>query len=75
MAINKDRNVMLQVTFPKEDAEQLEVLRKAFQNNGINVSKSDILVKAFREYVKLLVFVGSQPIKQKDETKEDKKTC
>ena len=59
MAINKEKNVPVQVTFPKEDAEQLETLKKAFNNNGIKVSKSDILVKAFREYLRLIVMAGS----------------
>lgn len=54
--INKEKNVMIQVTFPKEDAEQLETLKKAFHDNGIKVSKSDILVHALREYIKILVW-------------------
>ena len=56
MAINKEKNVMIQVTFPKEDAEQLETLKKAFNNEGNKVSKSEILVKALREYIKMLVW-------------------
>ena len=54
--INKEKNVMIQVTFPKEDAEQLETLKKAYHDNGIKVSKSDILVHALREYIKMLVW-------------------
>ena len=46
---------MIQVTFPKEDAEQLETLKNAYNKEGIKVSKSDILVHALREYIKLLV--------------------
>ena len=53
--INKKKNVMIQVTFPKEDAEQLETLKNAYNKEGIKVSKSDILVHALREYIKLLV--------------------
>ena len=56
MAINKEKNVMIQVTFPKEDAEHLETLKKAFNEDGIKVSKSDILVHALREYIKALVW-------------------
>ncbi len=55
MAINKQKNVAIQVTFPKEDAEQLETLKTAFNKEGIKVSKSDILVHALREYIKSLV--------------------
>ena len=66
MAINKERNVSVQVTFPKEDAEQLSRLQKAFQKEGIKVTKSDILVGALRNYIKLLVVCGS------DKEQEDK---
>ena len=62
--INKEKNVTIQVTFLKEDAEQLETLKKAFNNNGIKVSKSDILVRAFRDYLRLLVMSTAQPIEQ-----------
>ena len=47
---------MIQVTFPKEDADHLETLKKAFNEDGIKVSKSDILVHALREYIKALVW-------------------
>ena len=53
--INKKKNVMIQVTFPKEDAEHLETLKNAYNKDGIKVSKSDILVHALREYIKMLV--------------------
>lgn len=56
MAINKKKNVMIQVTFPKEDAEHLETLKKAFNEKGIKVSKSDILVHALREYIKAILW-------------------
>lgn len=71
MAINKTKNVNIQITFPKEDAEQLETLKKAFHKNGIKVSKSDILVKAFREYLKALVWAGTaHKIEQEDKVEE-----
>lgn len=73
MAINKEKNVSLQITFPKEEAEQLEVLRKAFDNNGIKVSKSDILRIAFRDYLRILVATGTQQTSQPEEFKEEKK--
>lgn len=68
--INKKKNVMIQVTFPKEDAEQLEALKKAFQNNGVKVSKSDILLRALRDYIRILVMAGSQPKEQQDKVEE-----
>ena len=70
MAINKEKNVSIMVTFPKEDAEQLETLKKAFHNNGIKVSKSDILVRAFRECLKMLVWAGAHAKEQKDKVEE-----
>ena len=70
MAINKKKNVMIQVTFPKADAEQLETLKNAFNNEGIKVSKSDILLGAFREYIKMLVYCGAQGKKAEDKVEE-----
>lgn len=70
MAINKKKNVMIQVTFPKQDAEQLETLKNAFNKEGIKVSKSDILVKALREYIKMLVYCGARGKKAEDKVEE-----
>lgn len=69
MAINKKKNVMIQVTFPKEDAKQLDVMQKAFVNNGIKVTKSDILLRAFRDYLKILVWTSAQPKQEKQKEK------
>lgn len=67
MAINKEKNSLIQITFPKEDAEQLETLKKAFNENGIKVSKSDILLRAFRDYLRILIMSTAQPKEQEDE--------
>lgn len=67
MAINKKKNVLIQVTFPKEDAHYLQTLVEAFNKEGIKVSKSDILVHALREYIKQLVLADA--IHQKHEDK------
>lgn len=69
MAINKQKNVAVQVTFSKEDAEQLETLKNAFHKEGIKVSKSDILVHALREYIKMLVW--SAKIKETEDKVEE----
>lgn len=69
MAINKNKNVMIQVTFPKKDAEQLDVLQKAFANNGVDVTKSQILLRAFRDYLRILVMAGAQPKQEKHKEK------
>ena len=55
MAINKKKNVTIQVTFPKEDAHNLENLVKAFNKEGIKTSKSDILVHSFKEYLRAII--------------------
>lgn len=73
MAINKEKNVTLQFTFPKEDAEQLVTLHKAFLNNGIKVTKSDIIVRALRDYIRILVMTSAQPKEPEEAKKEDKK--
>ena len=73
MAINKERNVLIQVTFPKEDAEQLNTLQKAFEQNGIKVTKSVILVQAFRDYLKILVACGTQQDKHEEEEPQGEK--
>jgi len=82
MAINKDRNVNLQITFPKEDANHLEVMCKSFQEEGVNCTKSLILLKAFREYLKMIIASGAilevkdkmqETIKQEAEARKEKK--
>ena len=54
MAINKSKNKMIQVTFPKEDADNLEAFQKALENNGIRKTKSAILIEAFNFMLKFL---------------------
>ena len=71
MAISK-KNVSVQVTFPKEDAEHLETLKTAFNKEGIKVSKSDILVRAFRDYLEMIIMSGLI-LNTEKEAKEDKK--
>lgn len=58
MAINKDKNKLLQITFPKEDAEQLQCMVDSFNDEGVKCTKSNILLTAFRGYVKLIVANG-----------------
>ena len=69
MAINKEKNVNLQVTFSKDDASQLEALRTAFAKNGIKMTKSAILVQAFRTYLKVIIMAGSNK-QQEDKVEE-----
>lgn len=64
MAINKSKNKMLQVTFPKEDADNLEAFQKALENNGIRKTKSAILAEAFNFMLK---FLGNITIDKKQE--------
>ena len=64
MAINKSKNKMIQVTFPKEDADNLEAFQKALENNGIRKTKSAILAEAFNFMLK---FLGNITIDKKQE--------
>lgn len=74
MAINKDKNMTLQVTFPKEDAEQLDTLVKAYIQNGFQATRSKVLVQAFRTYLKLLVQAGNiKEHKEEEEPQGEKK--
>lgn len=73
MAINKERNVLIQVTFPKDDASQLETLRLAFAEQGIKVSKSEILLQALRQYIKILVMCGTSKKHKEEEPQGEKK--
>lgn len=55
MPINKEKNVMLQITIPKEVHQQLCTCVDAFNKEGIPCTKSTLLVKAFNEYLKCIV--------------------
>ena len=69
MAINKKKNVTIQVTFPKEDAEHLQTMMKAFNEEGVKCTKSDILLQAFREYLRAIV-ISSKINKAQDKVEE-----
>ena len=72
MAINKEKNKLLQITFPKEDAEQLQCITDSFNEEGVKCTKSDILLTAFRGYVKLIVANGLSN-KELEELEKEKK--
>lgn len=72
MAINKDKNKLLQITFPKDDAEQLQCVVDSFNTEGVKCTKSDILLTAFRGYVKLIVANGLSN-KELEELEKEKK--
>lgn len=78
MAINKNKNVNLQVTFPKEDAQQLDTLIVAYSKNNIKTTRSEVLLVAFRDYLRKLVMIGQSMEKKKankkvEEPQGDKK--
>ena len=70
MAINKEKNKLIQVTFPKEDAENLKNFQKALENNGIRKTKSAILAEAFNF---MLRFLGNITVNKETESKGGKK--
>ena len=65
--INKEKKVSIQITFPKDDAKNLQSLCESFNAEGIEVTKSQILLTAFRDYLKIVLAVGLQNDKQKEE--------
>ena len=71
MAINKEKNVNLQITFPKEDADQLDTLIVAYANNKIKTTRSEVLLVAFRDYLRKLVMIGQAMEKKKANQKEE----
>ena len=70
MAINKEKNKLIQVTFSKDDAENLENFQKALENNGIRKTKSEILAEAFNF---MLRFLGNITVNKETESKGGKK--
>ena len=75
MAINKEKNVNIQITFPKEDADQLDTLIVAYAKNKIRTTRSEVLLVSFREYLRRLVLIGNakKQSKEAEEPQGDKK--
>lgn len=69
MAINKKKNVMIQVTFPKEDAKNLDNLVKAYNKEGIPCTRSKVLLVSFRQYLGAIV-LASEIEKHEDKVEE-----
>lgn len=69
------KNKILQVTIPKKDYEQLEVLVQAFNEEGVRCTKSDIIRTALQSYIKMVVMCGqsSEAKKQKGKPQQEKK--
>ena len=63
--------VKLQLTFPKEDAQNLQSLQDSFAKEGIEVSKSQIILKAFRDYLNIILAVGLSEQDKKQEKVEE----
>lgn len=76
MAINKEKNVTIQITLSKEDAEQLDNLVVAYQKNKIKATRSSVIAHAVNEHIKMLVACSMAKLKgqekQSKEAKEDK---
>ena len=74
--INKKTKVLIQITFPKEDAKNLQTLCDSFNKEGIEVTKSQLLLTAFRDYLKVVLAVGLQKEEQKvEEPQEENKNA
>lgn len=77
MAINKEKNVSIQITLSKEDADQLDNLVVAYQKNNIPATRSSVIAHAVNEHIKMLVACSMTKLKaqekQSNKAKEDKK--
>lgn len=77
MAINKEKNVSVQITLSKEDAQKLDTLVDAFNKNNIKSTRSSCIAHALNEYIKILVATSLADLKsqekQSKQAKEDKK--
>ena len=73
MAINKKKKKLIQISIPHEDAEQLETLVQAFNDEGVKVTKSDILVASLRMYIKSLVICDQLSKSKEEEPHKEKK--
>lgn len=76
MAINKEKNKMLQITLPKKDLEQLDIVVETFKEEGLKVSKSEVILIALRGYIKHIVAFGlslneAQEVKESQGEKKD----
>ena len=70
MAINKEKNVSIQITISKEDCEQLDNLVVAYQKNNIPATRSSVIAHAVKEHIKMLVACSMSKLKaQEKQTK------
>lgn len=76
MAINKDKNVSIQITLPKETRDNLDNLVVAFNKNNIPATRSSVIAHSINEYIKTLVACSLGDLKSKEkqskQAKEDK---
>lgn len=75
MAINKERNVSIQITLSKDDANQLDNLVVAYQKNNIPATRSSVIAHAVNEHIKMLVACSMAKLKgqeKQSKAKEDK---
>ena len=77
MAINKEKNMSIQITLSKEDVNQLDNLVVAYQKNNIPATRSSVIAHAVKEHIKMLVSCAMGKLKaqekQSRKAKEDKK--
>lgn len=73
MAINKAKKKLIQISFPHKEAEQLDVIVNAFNESGVSVTKSDILLVAFRGYVDTLLIADKLSKKKVEEPQKENK--
>ena len=68
MSINKEKNVSIQITLSKEDANQLDNLVVAYQKNNIPATRSSVIAHAVNEHIKMLVACSMAKLKGQEKT-------
>jgi len=60
------------ISFPKEDYIALNTLQNSLYKEGISCTKSDVLLQAFRDYLKLILRTGKMYEDEKQRNEEVK---
>lgn len=73
MAINKKKNCSLQCTISRKRMEHLNAVVEAFNEKGVQCTKSDIVSAALDLYLKSLVAYGLSASEKAEEPHKEKK--
>lgn len=71
MAINKSKNKLIQFTLPNYLADNLQALVNAFNDEGVKVTKSQIVSVALGEYITRVLAIGEMTQKKQKAKSEE----